>query len=454
MTDSSRLAQPFSTSRIVQTWWPLAASWILMALELPAVSAVVARLGDAETNLAAYGGIVLPLSLIIEAPIIQLLAASTALSKDWDSFLKLRRYMIWGACLLTGLHLLLAFTPLYDFVIVEIIGAPAEIVEPARTGLKIMTPWTAAIAFRRTFQGVLIRFGHSRAVGLGTGVRLSTVAIVLAAGALLGSLSGIIVATVAVVCGVISEAIFSGLRVRPVVREKVRSAPRVDPPLRLPSFVDFYVPLAMTSLLFLLVGPLGSAALSRMPRALDSLAVWPVISGLIFLVRSGGVAYNEVVVALLDEGRALAGLRRFSYLLAGLTTGFLVAFAATPLAEFWFGTVSGLRPGLTTVAVSSLWVALPLPGLTAFQSWYQGILVNWKRTRAITEAVLLFLITAGSLLWLGVVWGRVPGLYVVWTGFSLGALAQVGWLWFRSRPALRQFERVESGQQALHATAD
>ena len=66
--------------RIVQIWWPLAASWLLMAVELPALSAVVARLANPEINLAAYGGIVFPVSLIIESPIIMLLSASTALS--------------------------------------------------------------------------------------------------------------------------------------------------------------------------------------------------------------------------------------------------------------------------------------------------------------------------------------------------------------------------------------
>ena len=74
-----------STRRILHTWWPLAASWLLMGAELPALSAVVARLANPEINLAAYGGVVFPLALIFELPVIMLLAASTALSKDYDS---------------------------------------------------------------------------------------------------------------------------------------------------------------------------------------------------------------------------------------------------------------------------------------------------------------------------------------------------------------------------------
>ena len=50
-----------------------------MGAEGPAIAAVVARLPNPRINLAAYGGIVFPLALIIESPIIMLLAASVAL---------------------------------------------------------------------------------------------------------------------------------------------------------------------------------------------------------------------------------------------------------------------------------------------------------------------------------------------------------------------------------------
>ncbi|MCJ7625173.1 MAG: hypothetical protein MUO76_16875, partial [Anaerolineaceae bacterium] len=63
----------------------------MMGLGLPMVSAFIARLPDVEINLAAYGAIVQPISLFFAAPLIMLLSASTALSKDWESYLKLRR---------------------------------------------------------------------------------------------------------------------------------------------------------------------------------------------------------------------------------------------------------------------------------------------------------------------------------------------------------------------------
>ena len=108
---AARPNAPVSGRTIFETWWPLAASWMFMSLELPVVSAVIARLPDPEVNLAAYGGIVFPISLLVEAPIIMMLAASTALSKTWDGFVKLRRFMLVLALALTAVHAGVAFTP-------------------------------------------------------------------------------------------------------------------------------------------------------------------------------------------------------------------------------------------------------------------------------------------------------------------------------------------------------
>lgn len=438
-----------SMDRIFRTWWPLAASWFLMGLEIPALSAIVARLPDPNINLAAWGGVVFPLALIIESPIIMLLAASTALSKDWDSYRKLRRYMMWASGVLTALHILFAFTPLYDLVVIGLIGAPKEIIEPARIGLRLLIPWTWAIAYRRFNQGVLIRFGHSEAVGIGTVIRLCADGLVLGYGLVRGDLPGIVVAGLAISFGVVSEAIYVGLRVRPVIRDQLMVAPRVEEPLTLRSFSSFYIPLAMTSLLTLLTLPIGSAALSRMPMALDSLAVWPVVGGLVFMLRSLGVAYNEVAVALLDEPLAMNSLRRFaSYLVAG-TTFLLFLVAGTQLSTLWFGRVSALAPPLVDISRKALWFALPLPGLNVLLSWFQGLILNSRRTRGITEAVVVALCTTGLILTLGVLGGRTTGLFVSWTAFSLGALVQSFWLWRRSRPAVEVLKRRDEEWTAV-----
>ncbi len=423
---------------IIQTWWPLAGSWLLMGAELPLLSAVVARLPNAEINLAAYGGVVYPLALIVEAPIIMLLAASTALSKDFASYKKLRRFMMIAGATLTGLHILMAFTPLYFIVAGKIIGAPQEILQPARIGLMIMTPWTWSIAYRRFNQGLLIRSGHSRAVGIGTVVRFSADGLVLAGGYLIGSVPGIVVATSAVAAGVISEAIYVGLVKQPILKRELKYAKPVKVPVTLGSFLNFYVPLAMTSLLTLLANPIGSAALSRMPDALASLAVWPVVNGLVFMFQGLGVAYNEVVVALLDEPGSSHNLRRFTILLSTVTTIALFMLAATPLSKLWFVQISALPPHLADLAQKAIWIALPLPALSVMQSWFQGTILHGRQTRGITESVIIYLLTSSIVLGAGVLWGQLTGLYIGLAALGLSVLTQTTWLWLRSKPVMQR----------------
>jgi hypothetical protein len=437
-------SSPLTIRRIFHTWWPLAASWLLMGVELPAISAVVARLAAPEINLAAYGGIIFPLALIIESPIIMLLAASTALSKDWASFVKIRNFMMAAGAVLTVLHILVAFTPLYYVVVEKILAVPQEIVEPARIGFKIIIPWTWSIAYRRFHQGVLIRFGHSRAVSTGTFIRLGADLTVLTTGYIIHNIPGTIVASSAVAAGVISEAIYAGIVARPVIQHELKPAPTIDTPLSFRAFFSFYVPLVLTSLLTLLIQPIGAAALSRMPRAIESLAAWSVVSGLVFMLRSFGIAYNEVVVALLDEFKAARQLWNFAIYLLLITTGAWLIIMITPASKFWFQTVSALPPNLSTIAQIGIWITLPMPALAALQSWYQGAILHSRKTRGITEAVVIYLFFNILTLVLGVLWGQMIGLYVGLASFVLSTFIQTVWLWVRSKNAIYRVHQRDS----------
>ena len=431
-------------SHILRAWWPLAASWLFMSLEQPVVGAVIARLADPAVNLAALGGVVFPLSLLIEAPIIMLLAASTALSKHEQAYRLIYKFMMGAGALLTLLHALLAFTPLYDLVVVGLLRPPAEVVEPARWGLMVMLPFTWSIAYRRFHQGLLIRHGHSLAVGVGTTVRLLAILLGIGAGLLLGA-PGIVVGTMGIAAGVLAEAAFIGWRVRPVkARLPALGVGSAGAPLSWGAFYQFYTPLALTSLLILAAQPLGSAALARMPQALESLAAWPVLAGFLFLFRGLGMAYNEVVVAALERRGAWRNLQRFSHILSFVMTGLLLLVALSPLARLFFGAVMGLTPGLVTLASGGLLLALLWPALTVYQNLYQGAIVFGGKTQHVTQAVVLSLLTSVALLIAGVRLGTLPGLFVATFAFVAGSAVQAAWLAFRARGVVRRLQAQES----------
>lgn len=423
-------------STVFHDWWPLAASWGLMGLEMPCISVVVGNLPDSETMLAAFGGIAFPLGLLVEAPIIMMLAASTALSRDSDSFKRLQRFMTILAFALTILHALLAFTPLWEWIVVPALDIPGSVQMPARESFAWLLPWTWAIADRRFRQGLLIQFGLKQVIVFGTGIRLvATIGtlVILAA----NEIPGATVASASLSVGVIVEAVYVRIRSQSVVMGPLRSSPPAKEPLVLRKLLKFYVPLALTPILILAAQPIGAAGMTRMPAALESLAVWAPLGGLIFLLRSSGIAYNEVSIRLSARNDSYPQLRRFAWIAGGLFSALLAFLAASPLATFWFKEIVGLDAELATLGSRAIWLAVPIPLLTFLQSLYQGLLVNAHKTRPITEAVCCYLGLTVAGMASGVIFGGMTGLYVALLSYTAANLAQTGWLYIRSTQVLR-----------------
>jgi hypothetical protein len=167
--------------------------------------------------------------------------------------------------------------------------------------------------------------------------------------------------------------------------------------------------------------------------ALESLATWPAYHGLVFLVRSLGLAYNEVVVALIGAPGAERELRRFTWWLAAGTVALLALIAVSPLAEAWFVGWSHLESRFAELGQQALILAVLLPGLNFVQSFHQGALVHRRRTRAISEAVLVSLATTAAGLWICVEFVPIAGLPAAAAMLTLGNLAQTIWLAYRAR---------------------
>jgi hypothetical protein len=109
----------------------------------------------------------------------------------------------------------------------------------------------------------------------------------------------------------------------------------------------------------------------------------------------------------------------------------------TPLAALWFDQIAALPASLVAPAKGALWFSILLPALTVLQSWHQGVLMHERRTRGITEAMLLALLSHAGVLLLGVLWQGLPGLYIGVLGLMVGNLARSAWLWYRTRNAMQ-----------------
>ena len=161
--------------KIFVFWLPLAATWLMMSVEGPFLAAVIARLAEPKYNLAAYG-VAFSFALIIEAPIIMIMSASTALVEDRDSFLKLRNYTYFLNAVITFAMLIFLIPDVFQYIAVDLIELPQRVADLTYWATVVLLPWPGTIGYRRFYQGILIRNNQTKRVAYGTIIRLSSMA--------------------------------------------------------------------------------------------------------------------------------------------------------------------------------------------------------------------------------------------------------------------------------------
>lgn len=416
-------------ARIARFWAPLAATWLMMAAEGPFVAALIARLPEPKVNLAAWG-VAIAFAMLIEAPVIMMMSAATALVRDRQSLEALRRFSVVLNGCVTVVMLVLLVPPVFRFVTGELLGLPEDVARLAHRATATLLPWPAAIGYRRFYQGVLIRHGQTRRVAYGTLARLTGMAATALVVYGAGRWPGVSVGAAALSAGVVLEAAATRLWAARALREVAAREPAAGSvALTAGRILRFYVPLALTSLLALGIHPLVTFLVARSRLALESLAVLPVVTGFVFIFRSGGIALQETCIALLgDDRRGQRSLASFAAVLAAASTGALALVAFSPAARLWLEGAAGLRPDLATFAVVPLRLLVLLPALEVLVSFQRALLVHAHRTPPITWATAIEvagIATVAVALTAGL---DLVGAAAAAAGIVLGRLASIAFL--------------------------
>jgi len=385
VTDSS--AQ-LTYKKIFYFWLPLAATWIMMSVEGPFLAALIARSSEPKFNLAAYG-VAYSLALIIEAPIIMIMSASIALVKDSQSFYKLRNFTYATNGLITLVMLIVITPPVFYFLTEDLIGLPIEVSTLTHIATIILIPWPGAIGYRRFYQGILINNNLTRRVAYGTVIRLLSMSLCATVLYISDFVEGVVVGAVSLSFAVIMEAIAIRFMVRTTVKKIKLENSSSEQVLTYKEINKFYYPLALTSFIGLGVQPLVTFFVGQSRMAIESLAVLPVVTSFVFVFRALGLSYQEVIIALIGEKKEkFKPLLNFAIVLAVILVSVLALFAFTPLADFWFITVSGLNESLAEFAHFPLMILFFFPALTVLISIQRGVLVAAKNTKPITVGTI------------------------------------------------------------------
>lgn len=359
---------------IIRFWFPLWLTWFMMALEGPYLTSIVARLAMPTENLAAHG-VATAIGWIVEAPIMMILSATVALGSSRLAYERIRNFTYILNTVITLVMAVLAFTPAFDLV-ASMLGLKANVAELTRLGITMLLPWPAAIGFRRLYQGVLIRNGKTRAVALGTVVRLVSMSATAYILATFTSVPGIIVSGASLSAGVVFEWFAAWYFVQPLLKNLPLQSS--TPVMNYPALAKYYFPLMMTSLISLVAQPILTFFLGQSRMPLESLALLPVLSSFTFMFKTVGISFQEVVIALAGSRLQNIPLLRSTGFRIGLTlSAVFLIIVVTPLSYVWFGMVVGLPDSLYNLIRLPSQLAFMLPFVALGYAFYAAsALVN------------------------------------------------------------------------------
>jgi Na+-driven multidrug efflux pump len=387
---------------ILKFWIPLSATWLMMSVEGPYLAAIIARMAQPKFNLAAYG-VAFSFAMIVEAPIIMIMSASTALVKDYHSFKKLKTFTYLLNTIITCLIVLFILPPVFNFIAGKVVKLPDEILGLTHIATIILIPWPASIGYRRFYQGILISHNLTKRVAYGTIVRLSSMSLTAIIFFFFTNFPGVIVGASALSCGVICEAIASKFMALATVKQ-ISNVNKQDPisslkdssslqasRLSYREIIHFYYPLALTSILTLAVNPMITFFLGQSRLAIESLAVLPVLNSFLFIFKSFSVSYQEAAIALLSGGKqnSYKSVRNFAAIIGLLTASILLVISLSPFSDLWFSGLSGLSEELSRLARFPLLILAIIPALEVLISFQRAVLINSRFTNPITMATAI-----------------------------------------------------------------
>ena len=176
-----------------------------------------------------------------------------------------------------------------------------------------------------------------------------------------------------------------------------------------------------------------------MPDASQSLAAWPVIFSIMLIMRSGGMAYQEVVISLDDSEENHRILRGFTVRLGTCLSLAMVVFVFTPLIDFYNTTILDVPQNLHHLVLLGTQSACLIPLFTTLQSYLRALLMLSRKTATIYQAMMLGFFVTTAIVWGGIDQG-MHGVLAAGLGLTIGQVIELGFLYFayrRQNAALR-----------------
>jgi len=354
-----------SLKEISLFFFPLVLNVQLMSISHTVINGALARLEDYVTALAGMS-VAMVIHLFIASPSYQNHTVTIAMVKGRQSLRGVLIFVGLVASYVAVMLLLIAFSPLGDFVLLRLLGTPPEVAHEARQALYILTLLPFFTGFRGFCQGLIIQARRTSLVSIATGVRVAALFGYLALGA--NWLAGAQLGAFALVGCVITETlVIAGFAWKvhlPLERGETEKSTG--------EILRYSFPLAYSSCLQQTIPLLISSIIGRLPDGSLALAAFGVIRGFLFLLAGPMRNLQQAYLTLVKSAQDYLMLVRFNILVAS-GMGLLVLLTAGPLNDLILGQLLGVEPELRR------YLQLPLAACAIFPLFYGGcnLLRGW-----------------------------------------------------------------------------
>jgi Na+-driven multidrug efflux pump len=386
--------------KLLLFYLPLAFSGFMITLDVPVVNAVLNRLPDPDTSVAALR-VAFSLALVYEACHVSIIDVSTAMSSDRRVFAMLGRFYMVMAAVLLVVASIIVVSPIYDWIVQGLMNIPASVAEAARPASLVFLLWPIPIGWRRLCQGALIRSGESKPVGAGGLVRMGSLAVALIFFGWFGTsvvpIEPAAIAVLAMLVSVTGEA----LAVQRWTNRVLRKLPDTAADSPAPTYRDvwrYFFPLGATSIMSTLMQPILTAGIASVAIiwaspsgpvvAVAAYAIaWSLASpvfGPTFSMTQASIAWRKSPDASVRERgpRVLVG---FGVGLAAL----MAVISLTPIVNWLFTVPLGAPPDTASLAADVTRWLIPVPVLYAISFMLRGRLIAMGRPTAVRRAQLV-----------------------------------------------------------------
>ncbi len=349
-------------------FFPLVLNVQLMSISHTVINGALARLEDYVTALAGMS-VAMIIHLFVASPSYQNHTVTIAMVRGRKSLRGVLLFIGLVASYVAVMLSLIAFTPLGDLVLIDLLGTPPLVAQAAREALYLLVLLPFFTGLRGFCQGLIIQARRTSLVSLATGIRVGALFGYLAIGR--SWFAGAQLGAFALVGCVITETLFIALfacRVHlPLERGEPEKSTR--------EILRYSLPLAYSSCLQQTIPLLISSIIGRLADGPLALAAFGVIRGFLFLLAGPMRNLQQAYLALVKSAQDYRVLVRFNLLVA-TGMGLLVLLAAGPLNELILGQLLGVAPELRHYLRLSLAACAIFPlfygGCNLLRGWFAG----------------------------------------------------------------------------------